>query len=137
MNRIYPVKITPKFLDWLRQQALYQIYSNVDIDRMKTVTDKMKDHPVFNDKSRDLFDAVEFFYQVTESIKVKERFGTVYFYVDIFAREHNTKLPLNTLVKLMSYGCLTFKGYPLFTDTFHNITTNINEYYNKYISLHM
>lgn len=46
----------------------------------------------------------------------------------------NTNYTIYSLIKLINYGCLGMKGYPIFTDTLKEVDKNLVQYKNRFLT---
>lgn len=70
----------------------------------------------------------------TQNLRI-QKVNNSYYVIDINPNVvvPNTKLKLLDVCKLINYGNLLCKGYPIFTCAFNNIKNNYNAIYNSYL----
>ena len=70
----------------------------------------------------------------TQNLRI-QKIDNLYYIIDINPNVFvpNTKIKLLDVCKLINYGNLTVKSYPIFTCAFNNIKNNYNAIYNSYL----
>ena len=124
------------FVEWLLEHIRYKLLSYIKPRKLQ----RLKQH-IINDNPFELslkelnalnIDSV-LIYGI-KHLRYKEVKSHYIFYIDANLIVKNTNnLKVSTLCKLINYGDLKVRGYPIFSNTFKFVAANVTRYYAQYI----
>lgn len=126
--------ITEDFICWLIIQIKYIILNNINESKLDLFNNYFKEQKFFkpiNNKQK--FDVRKLILLSINNITYR-KLNNVY----IIEIKNNVTFPgytvnINTLCRLLNYGNVNIKGYPLYTDSFKTIKANLKTFYGKYV----
>ena len=121
-------KVDSMFIFWLKQRIKLHLKLDCDSKRLLSVHKKMED---INDRLKDV-SIIDAFGKLLLSITSREVDDGYFIEINpgIYLIDEN--LTVYNYWKLINYGTLEIRGYPLVTDVFNDIVMRINDYYKIY-----
>lgn len=139
MKLILPTKIGKfnvdrRFIKWLEKYIKYQIIKNTDnkylleLDKMIEESQLLEEFKVgdvkFNSKK-----AILLSINCLQCVKIKDSY---HISINNNINFPGYALPLENICKLINFGTLNIKGFPIYTNAFNNIVVNLPRYFTRY-----
>lgn len=126
------------FMEWLLEHIKYLLLSHINPCKSLRVLQHIQKSNLFKLQPDELnaLDVDEGLITGIKNLKYKEVRSHYIFYIDPNITVKNVdELKVCTLCKLVNYGDLGLRGYPIFSNTFSYVAANATKYYARYIKL--
>lgn len=126
--------INYKFGQWLLEIIESTIKTSIDEKKLIPWNEYMNTDGVLEFVGRKSILAKEIILSGANNLKVIELPNKLIIGINKLAKVNGVQnLKLETACKLINYGNTSIKGYPIFSDTFQQITSNIDVYVELYL----
>ena len=133
MKLLLKRNLSDEFVRYLIRQYILYISSIIDFKKLNPINKYLKEN-LFKDKFyKKNINALNIIVIGVYSIKYRKNKYKTVLYIDPYKKLPHTDIKLVSLCKLINYGNMDIKGYPIFTRGFNYIKENIDELYDRYL----
>ena len=109
------------FAQWLLSKVRLMLVQKLSDEKLALLELKYKELPV-----------LEIVEQGIDSLEVAQSSDKIVIEIPVTRSFNRTGYKLVQLCKIVNYGCLDIRGYPIFTDVFSSVSANVQSYYTQY-----
>lgn len=124
-------KYSEKFIYFLVNELIKELLKNLNYRQLKRLDNYVNSHKIFNIPNLNFYNVICKSLNIFRFDAVKDGYVI---YLDPNERYLKTEVSILQLIKFMTYGTQTIKGYPIFLSVFNNIESNIDTYYQYYLN---
>ena len=126
-------KYEDNFFEYLKKFTTRQLILNLNPLKLKKFEDAINKEEELLSPFKKSFSGRDIFYAGANNLSITKFFdGRVIIQVDPNVIYYGTKIKLVTLIRFLNYGNEEYKGYPIFTDTFNYVRSNLDAIYQLY-----
>lgn len=126
-------KYSDDFLDFINRYIIIKIISSINTRKIQPIEEYINQYSDIPTLFKKYISVNEVIISGAYNIIYSRINNKIVFEIDPTQIYSGTSAKLNELCKLINYGNLVVKGYPIFTKAFDYFKDNIDNYYDNYM----
>ena len=123
---------TDDFYHWLIGKIQLYAIANINNGKLVALNNYINNTPRFKSIFKKTFNAREILISFFYNLEIKKYWDRVVIESNINKIIPNSNAKIYNVVKLITYGTVHIKGYPIVTDTFKYFEEHIDDFYELY-----
>lgn len=123
---------TDDFYHWLIDKIQLYAIANINNGKLVALNNYINNIPRFKSIFKKTFNAREILISFFYNLEIKKYWDRVVIESNINKIIPNSNAKIYNVVKLITYGTVHIKGYPIVTDTFKYFEDRIDDFYELY-----
>ena len=139
MILVLPIKlgrfvIDKHFLRWLEPIIKYQILKNINNKQLNQISNLIEEQEILNEfKTKNIkFDARKIIFMSLNKLRVTKTKDHYIIGIDRKALCPGYNLSFDEICRIINYGTIDIKGFPIYTNAFEHVLNNLKKYFVKY-----
>lgn len=123
------------FIEWLIDRIRFEILGNIDEEQLNNFNSVVNQQQLFKrvDNRNIKFDIRKAIVMSLQNIRYRKIKNVYIIEISSDTIYPHYLVKLSTLCKLLNYGNVNIKGYPIYTEAFTRVKSNLRGYYKQYL----
>ena len=121
------------FISWLLRIIRFEIIKSLDDKRLISFNEKVESEELFESKSNKKFDVRKAIILSLNDLSFRKVKDTYIIEISGDKIFPNYNVKVKTICNLLNYGNISIPGFPIYSNAFQHVKSNLKRYYEMYL----